>query len=99
MANIIAFPSKPTAEQRYREDCVVGVEAGIRVRLLSRIGTPHDLLIAIDGSCAGTTVASFPAEEVVAAEVTAHAILASLEAARNAWRFDQGGSEQGRSLP
>ena len=45
------------------------------VRVLSRIGRPHDLIVVLDGTFEGmTTVASMPAGELDLAEVTAQSI-------------------------
>lgn len=65
---------------------VVGAKSGLTVRILSRIGSPHDLLVVLDGTADGTTtVAAAPAGELEVAEAIANSVLAALEVAEITW--------------
>jgi hypothetical protein len=88
MADIVAFPLKPAAQQaRYKEEKVIGAESGIVVRILSRLAKPYDLLVILSGTLEGsTTVAALPAEEMAVAEAIANSTLAALGAAEITWR-------------
>ena len=88
MAEILAFPrSAGSRSTRYLPARIVGAQAGITVRILSRAGSPHDLLVVLDGTVDGTTtVAAAPAGEMAVAEVIAHSVLATLEIAETTWK-------------
>ncbi len=87
MADIIAFPRGTVARsKRYTPAKIVGAKSGITVRILSRIGSPHDLLVVLDGTADGTTtVAATPASEMAVAEAIANSVLAALEVAEVTW--------------
>jgi hypothetical protein len=91
MADIIAFPKDTVPRQkRYRPAKIVGAQSGITVRILSRAGSPHDLLVVLDGGPEGTTtVAAAPAGEMAVAEVIAHSVLAALEVAETTWKAQE----------
>jgi hypothetical protein len=88
MADIVEFPLNTVPRRtRYLQARVIGAKAGITVRIMSRAGTPHDLLVVLDGTVDGTTtVAAAPASEMDVAEVIAHSVLATLDAADTTWR-------------
>jgi hypothetical protein len=91
MADILAFPGTvaPRAK-RYKPAKIVGAKSGITVRILSCAGSPHDLLVVLDGTEDGTTtVAAAPAGEMAVAEVIAHSVLAALEVADTTWRAQE----------
>lgn len=91
MADILPFPSGGIARsKRYRPAKIVGAQSGITVRILSRAGSPHDLLVVLDGTPDGTTtVAAAPAGEMAVAEVIAHSVLAALEVAETTWKAQE----------
>jgi hypothetical protein len=88
MADILAFPRNAVSRsQRYLPARIVGAQSGITVRILSRAGSPHDLLVVLDGTADGTTtVAAAPAGEMAVAEVIAHSVLVALEVAETTWK-------------
>lgn len=82
MAEILAFVPNTAPERRFEDLRVIGVRAGITVRIVERLDWPNDLLVVLDGTREGsTTVAAVPGAKVAVAEVIAHAVLATLEAA------------------
>ena len=91
MADILPFPTGDVARsKRYRPAKIVGAQSGITVRILSRAGSPHDLLVVLDGTADGTTtVAAAPAGEMAVAEVIAHSVLAALEVAETTWKAQE----------
>lgn len=97
MADIIAFPARPESapDGRYRSEGTVGSNAGISVRILSRVATPHDLLVVLHGTADGcTTIAAVPAGERAVADVIAHSTLATLMAAETTWRQQSGAAQR-----
>lgn len=91
MADILPFPPDAGSRtKRYRPAKVVGAQSGLTVRILSRTGSPHDLLVVLDGTPDGTTtVAAAPAGEMAVAEVIAHSVLAALEVAESTWKAQE----------
>lgn len=82
MAEILAFVQNTAPERRFENLRVVGVRAGLTVRIVERLDWPNDLLVMLDGTREGsTTVAAVPGADLAVAEVIAHAMLATLEAA------------------
>ena len=91
MADILAFPQFAAARApRYVPAKIVGAQSGITVRILSRAGSPHDLLVVLEGTPDGcTTVAAAPAGEMAVAEVIAYSVLAALEVAESTWKSQE----------
>ncbi|MCW6512478.1 hypothetical protein [Lichenifustis flavocetrariae] len=91
MADILTFPRNAVARsRRYLPAKIIGIKSGITVRILSRIGSPHDLLVVLDGTADGTTtVAAAPAGEMAVAEVIAHSVLAALDVAETTWKAQE----------
>lgn len=91
MADILAFPTRAKSRApRYVPAMEIGAKAGITVRIMARAGTPHDLLVVLDGTADGmTTVAAAPASEMDVAEVIGHSVLAALDIAETTWKAQE----------